>query len=127
MFRIFLAIKCRVTCCVPASYSVYTVIAGVNLNNLKANHNTCSIQCCRILTVIAGVNLNNLKANHNRGRHLLRPCTTGAYRRAPHEQPLRNAGGQPEQGRTNIILAIFLRQVCRRAHQMGERALLLEA
>ena len=39
MFRIFLAIKCRITCCVPASYSVYTVIAGVNLNNLKANHN----------------------------------------------------------------------------------------
>lgn len=39
MFRIFLAIKCRITCCVPALYSVYTVIAGVNLNNLKANHN----------------------------------------------------------------------------------------
>lgn len=39
MFRIFLAIKCRVTCCVLAFYSVYTVIAGVNLNNLKANHN----------------------------------------------------------------------------------------
>ena len=65
MFRIFLAIKCRITCCVPASYSVYTVIAGVNLNNLKANHN-CP-DCCRKkqMTVIAGVNLNNLKANHN--------------------------------------------------------------
>ena len=46
MFRIFLAIKCRITCCVPASYSVYTVIAGVNLNNLKANHNAsaCPIE-----------------------------------------------------------------------------------
>ena len=46
MFRIFLAIKCRITCCVPASYSVYTVIAGVNLNNLKANHNFGSEQNC---------------------------------------------------------------------------------
>ena len=65
MFRIFLAIKCCITCCVPALYSVYTVIAGVNLNNLKANHN---IRICihnLACTVIAGVNLNNLKANHN--------------------------------------------------------------
>ena len=61
----FLAIKCRVTCCVPASYSVYTVIAGVNLNNLKANHNTLSVTYDFSVTVIAGVNLNNLKANHN--------------------------------------------------------------
>ena len=65
MFRIFLAIKCRVTCCVPASYSVYTVIAGVNLNNLKANHNKSIISFRIGATVIAGVNLNNLKANHN--------------------------------------------------------------
>ena len=49
----------------PASYSVYTVIAGVNLNNLKANHNTETILSSRLNTVIAGVNLNNLKANHN--------------------------------------------------------------
>mgnify|MGYP007049950086 CR=1 FL=1 len=65
MFRIFLAIKCRITCCVPASYSVYTVIAGVNLNNLKANHNFYLRSIFDIHTVIAGVNLNNLKANHN--------------------------------------------------------------
>ena len=65
MFRIFLAIKCRITCCVPASYSVYTVIAGVNLNNLKANHNTKNARRYISTTVIAGVNLNNLKANHN--------------------------------------------------------------
>ena len=65
MFRIFLAIKCRVTCCVPASYSVYTVIAGVNLNNLKANHNKALPYLMLYYTVIAGVNLNNLKANHN--------------------------------------------------------------
>ena len=65
MFRIFLAIKCRITCCVPASYSVYTVIAGVNLNNLKANHNTTLVVNLFKITVIAGVNLNNLKANHN--------------------------------------------------------------
>ena len=65
MFRIFLAIKCRVTCCVPASYSVYTVIAGVNLNNLKANHNGSFVLINSAFTVIAGVNLNNLKANHN--------------------------------------------------------------
>ena len=66
MFRIFLAIKCRITCCVPASYSVYTVIAGVNLNNLKANHNTARALVSAGDTVIAGVNLNNLKANHNK-------------------------------------------------------------
>lgn len=65
MFRIFLAIKCRITCCVPASYSVYTVIAGVNLNNLKANHNMCSCAYFSIETVIAGVNLNSLKATCN--------------------------------------------------------------
>ena len=65
MFRIFLAIKCRITCCVPASYSVYTVIAGVNLNNLKANHNGHVDRYTQSGTVIAGVNLNNLKANHN--------------------------------------------------------------
>ena len=65
MFRIFLAIKCRITCCVPASYSVYTVIAGVNLNNLKANHNGSLKNSPVKMTVIAGVNLNNLKANHN--------------------------------------------------------------
>lgn len=55
MFRIFLAIKCRITCCVPASYSVYTVIAGVNLNNLKANHNSCDTYLLDVATVIAGV------------------------------------------------------------------------
>lgn len=55
MFRIFLAIKCRITCYVPASYSVYTVIAGVNLNNLKANHNTSRCSFPLGLTVIAGV------------------------------------------------------------------------
>ena len=66
MFRIFLAIKCRITCCVPASYSVYTVIAGVNLNNLKANHNLLYKLPKERSTVIAGVNLNNLKANHNK-------------------------------------------------------------
>ena len=49
----------------PASYSVYTVIAGVNLNNLKANHNFFAALVPCIATVIAGVNLNNLKANHN--------------------------------------------------------------
>lgn len=43
MFRIFLAIKCRITCCVPAFYSVYAVIAGVNLKNLKANHNSSTL------------------------------------------------------------------------------------
>lgn len=55
MFRIFLAIKCRITCCVPASYSVYTVIAGVNLNNLKANHNVDELWEKYKKTVIAGV------------------------------------------------------------------------
>ena len=65
MFRIFLAIKCRITCCVPAFYGVYTVIAGVNLNNLKANHNMALWYEKNRKTVIAGVNLNNLKANHN--------------------------------------------------------------
>ena len=65
MFRIFLAIKCRITCCVPAFYGVYTVIAGVNLNNLKANHNSMLVLSRSLYTVIAGVNLNNLKANHN--------------------------------------------------------------
>ena len=65
MFRIFLAIKCCITCCVPAFYSVYTVIAGVNLNNLKANHNGTAGNAIAQGTVIAGVNLNNLKANHN--------------------------------------------------------------
>lgn len=55
MFRIFLAIKCRITCCVPASYSVYTVIAGVNLNNLKANHNGDMVFWVCLTTVIAGV------------------------------------------------------------------------
>lgn len=49
----------------PASYSVYTVIAGVNLNNLKANHNSFGLPTISLPTVIAGVNLNNLKANHN--------------------------------------------------------------
>lgn len=49
----------------PAFYSVYTVIAGVNLNNLKANHNGGSPQTSDGVTVIAGVNLKNLKANHN--------------------------------------------------------------
>ena len=42
-----------------------TVIAGVNLNNLKANHNKHQVRGCYGATVIAGVNLNNLKANHN--------------------------------------------------------------
>ena len=42
-----------------------TVIAGVNLNNLKANHNMETAMSVRFITVIAGVNLNNLKANHN--------------------------------------------------------------
>ena len=42
-----------------------TVIAGVNLNNLKANHNRIDYYPDRTHTVIAGVNLNNLKANHN--------------------------------------------------------------
>ena len=42
-----------------------TVIAGVNLNNLKANHNRYDQSCGKTCTVIAGVNLNNLKANHN--------------------------------------------------------------
>ncbi len=65
MFRIFLAIKCCITCCVPAFYGVYTVIAGVNLNNLKANHNASLMLIWTRFTVIAGVNLNNLKANHN--------------------------------------------------------------
>lgn len=55
MFRIFLAIKCRITCCVPASYSVYTVIAGVNLNNLKANHNKGVLNTREYPSVIAGV------------------------------------------------------------------------
>ena len=41
------------------------VIAGVNLNNLKANHNTTIIRIFYKNAVIAGVNLNNLKANHN--------------------------------------------------------------
>ena len=49
----------------PAFYGVYTVIAGVNLNNLKANHNCITHVNASIDTVIAGVNLNNLKANHN--------------------------------------------------------------
>lgn len=65
MFRIFLAIKCRITCCVPAFYGVYTVIAGVNLNNLKANHNTAAVNPLACPTVIAGVNLNSLKATCN--------------------------------------------------------------
>ena len=43
-----------------------TVIAGVNLNNLKANHNLPNFKNFMQTTVIAGVNLNNLKANHNR-------------------------------------------------------------
>lgn len=55
MFRIFLAIKCRITCCVPAFYGVYTVIAGVNLNNLKANHNKTQVRTESLKTVIAGV------------------------------------------------------------------------
>ena len=42
-----------------------TVIAGVNLNNLKANHNHTRPLAVGDVTVIAGVNLNNLKANHN--------------------------------------------------------------
>ena len=42
-----------------------TVIAGVNLNNLKANHNFAKLLFAFANTVIAGVNLNNLKANHN--------------------------------------------------------------
>ena len=42
-----------------------TVIAGVNLNNLKANHNDIDLYFFVNYTVIAGVNLNNLKANHN--------------------------------------------------------------
>ena len=41
------------------------VIAGVNLNNLKANHNKIMLLVLIKLAVIAGVNLNNLKANHN--------------------------------------------------------------
>ena len=45
-----------------------TVIAGVNLNNLKANHNSKNGRGWRCWTVIAGVNLNNLKANHNQNR-----------------------------------------------------------
>lgn len=65
MFRIFLAIKCRITCCVPAFYGVYTVIAGVNLNNLKANHNLEWFDVFPFHTVIAGVNLNSLKATCN--------------------------------------------------------------
>lgn len=65
MFRIFLAIKCRITCCVPAFYGVYTVIAGVNLNNLKANHNCSDSYPKTSRTVIAGVNLNSLKATCN--------------------------------------------------------------
>ena len=44
---------------------VSTVIAGVNLNNLKANHNMSTDMDKQQSTVIAGVNLNNLKANHN--------------------------------------------------------------
>ena len=44
----------------------FTVIAGVNLNNLKANHNSSRRIKPLRATVIAGVNLNNLKANHNR-------------------------------------------------------------
>ena len=53
----------------PASYSVYTVIAGVNLNNLKANHNGLIALGSALATVIAGVNLNNLKANHNKTQY----------------------------------------------------------
>lgn len=49
----------------PALYSVYTVIAGVNLNNLKANHNKRNARNAYESTVIAGVSLNNLKANYN--------------------------------------------------------------
>lgn len=49
----------------PASYSVYTVIAGVNLNNLKANHNKGVLNTREYPAVIVGVNLNNLKANYN--------------------------------------------------------------
>ena len=47
------------------SAHLVTVIAGVNLNNLKANHNTKALVKHARDTVIAGVNLNNLKANHN--------------------------------------------------------------
>ena len=46
-------------------FFVPTVIAGVNLNNLKANHNQIDAPELDESTVIAGVNLNNLKANHN--------------------------------------------------------------
>lgn len=46
----------------PASYSAYTVIAGVNLNNLKANHNVDSGYLHGLYTVIAGVNVNSLKS-----------------------------------------------------------------
>ena len=42
-----------------------TVIAGVNLNNLKANHNGLCDNAPELVTVIAGVNLNSLKATCN--------------------------------------------------------------
>ena len=51
---------------VACSDSNTTVIAGVNLNNLKANHNKMQGLGEQAITVIAGVNLNNLKANHNK-------------------------------------------------------------
>lgn len=46
----------------PAFYSVYTVIAGVNLNNLKANHNRTPEEVEELYAVIAGVNVNSLKS-----------------------------------------------------------------
>ena len=46
-------------------FFVPAVIAGVNLNNLKANHNQNKYNTYMRDAVIAGVNLNNLKANHN--------------------------------------------------------------
>ena len=57
----------------------YTVIAGVNLNNLKANHNLTINSLVFCLTVIAGVNLNNLKANHNLDG-IIRPHELDCYR-----------------------------------------------
>ena len=48
-----------------SNFDIDTVIAGVNLNNLKANHNKRATEEENLETVIAGVNLNNLKANHN--------------------------------------------------------------
>lgn len=57
----------------PAFYSVYAVIAGVNLNNLKANHNGWSYRLASKTAIIAGINLNDLKANHNYGGSAARP------------------------------------------------------